>query len=164
MRGVRRRPPPHGWDDTHPDPGPGWKERKRLGGHAADDELRAPSPAMRFLNPSRFTASPEPIPEPIPPSKSHRAPRERQRAASQRRPTDATARIRMRALRERRANGRIPVTVTVSEIDWAVALAEGGFLTDPDPDKAALGQALSTMLDRLLHADLNTLLLRRNAP
>src|SRR6266699_1589600 len=44
VRGVRRRPPPHGWDDTHPDPGPGWKERKRLGGHAADDELRAPSP------------------------------------------------------------------------------------------------------------------------
>jgi hypothetical protein len=45
-----------------------------------------------------------------------------------------------------------------------VALTEAGFLTASDPDKQAIGEALSIMLDKLLHADLNTLLLRRNAP
>jgi hypothetical protein len=70
----------------------------------------------------------------------------------------------MRLYRERGRSGQIPVVVSIDEINWTEALAEAGFLPASDPDKKAIGEALSVMLDRLLHADLNTLLLRRNVP
>jgi hypothetical protein len=70
----------------------------------------------------------------------------------------------MRLYRERGRAGQIPVTVSVDEVGWEVALGEAGFLRDPDPDKKAIGEALSVLLDRLLHADLNMLLLRRHGP
>jgi hypothetical protein len=80
------------------------------------------------------------------------------------RPSDENAAARMRLYRERSRSGQIPVVVSIDEVGWEVALTEAGFLTASDPDKKAIGEALSTMLDVLLHADLDTLLLRRNAP
>jgi hypothetical protein len=71
-------------------------------------------------------------------------------------------RDRQRARRARLAAGQIPVVVCIDEVAWQVALTEAGFLTHADPDKKALGDALSVMLDRLLHADLATLSRRDN--
>jgi hypothetical protein len=142
----------------------GWRRAKEvLGGDAtADDEIQtAPPPAVRFLRGQwvyRGAPTRAAVPEPAPTSP------DRPTAAFPARPTDVTAAQRMRLYRERQANGDIPVVVTVNEVGWEVALTEAGFLTDPDPDKKAIGEALSVMLDRLLHADLSTLLLRRNGP
>ena len=74
----------------------------------------------------------------------------------------SSARDRQRARRARLAAGQIPVVVSIDEVAWSEALSEAGFLSDPDPDKQAIGRALSHMLDRLLHADLAALSRRDN--
>jgi hypothetical protein len=61
VRGRRAPVPPLGYDDEHPAPPIGWRQRKEKFGALADpDEFQPPSPAMRYLKPSRFTAPPEP--------------------------------------------------------------------------------------------------------
>ena len=64
---------------------------------------------------------------------------------------------RQRLHRERQAAGKIPVMVCIDEVGWTVALAEAGFLkvsAASDPTKLAIGEALSVVLDLVLHADL----------
>jgi hypothetical protein len=73
--------------------------------------------------------------------------------------TDAA---RQRRHRERARSGQIPVVVAIDEVGWEVALTEAGLLTEPEPDKAAIGHALSRLLDVLLHVDLATLSRRDN--
>jgi hypothetical protein len=50
--------------------------------------------------------------------------------------------------------------VCIDEVGWTVALAEAGFLkvsAASDPTKLAIGEALSVVLDLVLHADLTEL-------
>jgi hypothetical protein len=190
MRGVRPRPPPFGWDSPEDAPRLGWRRSKEVlgGDYDPDAAVRvADAPALRFLRRAQWappvigrnstvSTDVQPAPkkrrgrprkdagEPIPARKTRQTPPARPSGAFHERPPDATAAARMRRYRERGRSGQIPVVVSVDEIAWQMALSEAGFLRDPDPDKKAIGEALSTMLDRLLHADLNTLLLRRNGP
>jgi hypothetical protein len=163
MRGVRRRPPPFGFDAEDPPPELGWRRKREiLPLDVAEREVRmADVPALRFLRHARAPENSPPI-EPTPPRKSHRRPPEGRAAPMHERPADATATQRQRLRRERQANGEVPVTVTINEVDWEVALTEAGFLSDPDPDKQALGRALSHMLAVLLRADVATLSRRDN--
>jgi hypothetical protein len=59
------------------------------------------------------------------------------------------------------------VLVSIDEIGWTVALTEAGFLkvsATSDPTKLAIGEALSVVLDLVLHADLTALLSQRDIP
>jgi hypothetical protein len=74
MRGRRAPMPPFGWDTDHPPPRLGWRRSKEIIGGAHEGEFvavaRGAPPAARFLKSARFTASPEPAPEPVPPRKN----------------------------------------------------------------------------------------------
>jgi hypothetical protein len=150
VRGRRAPTPPFGWDEQHPPPRLGWRRSKEIIGGDHEGEFvavarGAPPAAFAFL-PSvarQWPRAPAPMLEPTPPPKTRQRPRERQR-------TDVTAAARQRLRRERQANGQIPVIVTIDEVGWEVALTEAGFLTVSDPAKAAIGRALSHMLEVLL--------------
>lgn len=72
-------------------------------------------------------------------------------------------RDRQRLCRARQAQGQIPVTVIVDEIEWVCTLVDAGFLTpNLQEDRRAIGRALSRMLDLLLRTNLADLMSRRD--
>jgi hypothetical protein len=164
LRGVRKRPPPFGWDFPDDAPVLGWRRQKEVIG-GLHDEGQAPSPAMQFLNPARYRAltSPEPARAPAPAAPAVKRGRGRpcgsraspQGEAGHSQPIDATAVDRQRARRSRQAQGKIWVPTEIEEVAWVEELVSAGFLDRGDAeDRRAIGAALSRFLDVVIRVEL----------
>jgi hypothetical protein len=154
LRGRRAPVPPFGYDDEHPAPAVGWRARKERYGAYADPDAaqRPPSPAMRFLKSSRFTAPAGSVPA----EKPLQQPLDGRARPFQRPAVVSSAAVKQKHFRERVKAGKAVLRIEVESHAIEALLEDAGLLppaTDTGrPDvETAVGRLLALLIRD--HAD-----------
>jgi hypothetical protein len=142
LRGARKPRPPHGWDDAHPEPAVGWRQRKEKFGALADPDEPPPAapPALRFLQRAQWA-------EPSPAKKPLQQPTGGRGEPFHGRPSVTSAAVKQKHFRERVKAGKCVLKVECESHAIEALLEDAGLLT---PAKDAARTEVEAAVERLL--------------